>query len=273
MRYFILLLLFCTPALLKAQTNCDLYTDKAHKNACLLYQQAIEYNQGSRESQLLFQRSLQACPTFGPSLHEMSVPYLKQGDFYNWKQLMDRAVNADPKWLADRGWCLFKFLRDYQNSFNDLKRLYDIAKGQPGYSSDGDYDLRIIMALNQRYMGNYNLSLKYFKECIADHEKKNWVGLYDYLHLGVTHLLAQDYKGAIADLQRETKKYEKLADTYYYLGLCYKKMGQPKKAKEQFIKAKTLFTKTGYHRNDPYCEEPDQVYLSDIERELGKFGR
>jgi len=273
MRRLIVIFLCFLPCMLKAQTNCDLYTDQAHKTACQLYWKAIGYNQGSNRSQELFQQSLKACPTFGPSLHEMSVPYLKRGDFYNWKQLMDRAVKADPIWLSDRGWCLFKFLRDYKNSFNDLKRLYDINKGRPGYSGDGDYDLRIVMALNQRQMGNYSAALAYFKECMADNEKKNGVGLFDYLHLGVTRMMAKDYKGAIADLNRETKKYEKLADTYYYLGLCYKKLGQRKNAFNSFTKAYSLFTKKGYHRNDPYCEEPDQVYLRDIELELKKFGK
>jgi tetratricopeptide (TPR) repeat protein len=273
MKHFILIFLFYLPFMLKAQTNCSLYTDKAHKNACELYWKAIEYNQGSNQSQELFQQSLQACPTYGPSLHEMSVPYLKRGDFYNWKQLMDRAVKTDPIWLSDRGWCLFKFLHDYKNSFNDLKRLYDINHGQPGYSGDGDYDLRIVMALDQRGMGNYSSALIYFKECIADHEKKNWVGLFDYLHLGVTRMLIKDYRGAIADLNQETKKYEKLADTYYYLGLCYKNLGQRKKAFDNFTKGYLLFIKTGYHHSDPYCEEPDEVYLSDIQKELKKFGK
>lgn len=273
MRRLTLIFMCCLPCTLKAQTNCDLYKDQAHKTACQLYWKAIEYNQGSNKSQELFQQSLQACPTFGPSLHEMSVPYLKRGDFYNWKQLMDRAVKADPTWLSDRGWCLFKFLHDYKNSFNDLKRLYDLNKGQPGYSGDGDYDLRIVMALNQRQMGNYTAALAYFKECITDNEKKNGVGLFDYLHLGVTRMMTKDYKGAIAELNRETKKYEKLADTYYYLGLCYKKLGQRRNAFNNFTKAYSLFTKTGYHRNDPYCEEPDQVYLADIELELKKFGK
>jgi tetratricopeptide (TPR) repeat protein len=95
--------------------------------------------------------------------------------------------------------------------------------------------------------------------------------LFDYLHLGVTRMMLKDYKGAIASLNRETKKYEKLADTYYYLGLCYKKLGQNQKAYTNFTRAKDLFTKTGYYRNDPYCEVPDQVYLSDIEDELKKF--
>ncbi|MCQ6960077.1 tetratricopeptide repeat protein [Mucilaginibacter sp. JC4] len=271
MKQILLIVLCSLPCLIMAQTNCSLFKDEAHKSACELYWKAIEYNQGSRESQELFVQSLKACPTYGPSLHEMSVPYLKRGDFFNWKQLMDRAVAADPIWLSDRGWCLFKFLRDYKNSFADLKRLYDINKGQPGYSGDGDYNLRIIMALNQRAMGNLKASLAYFNECITDHEKKEWVGLFDYLHLGVTRMMLKDYKGAIADLNRETKKYEKLADTYYYLGLCYKKLGQDQKAYTNFTQAKELFTKTGYYRNDPYCEVPDQVYLSDIEDELKKF--
>src|SRR5258708_2292253 len=104
-----------------AQTNCLVFKDGAHIKACELYNEAINHPQGSKESQELFVRSITACPTYAPSLHEVSVPYLKRGDFYTWKVFMDRAVASDPKGFLDtRAWCLFKFLRDYPNALSDL---------------------------------------------------------------------------------------------------------------------------------------------------------
>jgi tetratricopeptide (TPR) repeat protein len=141
----------------------------------------------------------------------------------------------------------------------------------PGYTGDGDYDLRILMAISQREMGNSKLALKYFDECIRDHEKNNTVGLFDYLHRGVTLLNMHKYPGALVDLKKEIKVYDKLADAHYYLGLIYLRMNDVKNAGKSFNRAKELYIKTGYHRNDPYKEEPDQVYLSDITEAIAKL--
>lgn len=251
---------------LNAQTNCLVFKDAAHIKACELYNEAINYPQGSKESQQLFIESINSCPTYAPSLHEMSVPYLKRGDFHTWKILIDQAVASDPVgYLGTRGWCYFKFLRDYSNALKDLKRLYDLKKGQPGYSGDGDYNLRIVMGLCERELGNYKQAIIYFNEGINSRP-----GLYDYLHRGVTKMRFNDYKGALADMQKEIGIYKKLADAWYYLGMIQKRLGHNNLARLNFKKAKDLFIKTGYHLNDPYCELPDQVYLSDIEQQLRK---
>ncbi|WP_184550767.1 hypothetical protein [Mucilaginibacter sp. FT3.2] len=271
-----LLTLICliNACVVEAQTNCNVYKDKAHQLACQYYTDAIEYPQGAKASQQLFIRSLEACVTFGPTLHEMSVPYLKRGDFYTWKLLMDKAVQADPAaYLGDRGWCYFKHLHDYQNCYADLYRLYKLTNGQPGYTGDGDYDLRLLMAISQREMGNNKLAMYYFNECIRDHEKKNAIGLFDYLHRGVTLLKMKKYAAALADLKLEVQKYQKLADTHYYLGLTYLALHDTRNATKSLNHARDLFLKTGYHRTDPYCEEPDQVYLTDITEVLATMGK
>lgn len=252
---------------LNAQTNCLVFKDAAHIKACELYNEAINHPQGSKESQQLFIQSINSCPTYAPSLHEMSVPYLKRGDFHTWKILIDKAVNADPEgYLGTRGWCYFKFLRDYPNALKDLKRLCDLKKGQPGYSGDGDYNLLIVMGLCEREMGNYKQAISYFDQGI-----KSRPGLYDYLHRGVTKLRMGDYKGAMADIEKEIAIYKKLADAYYYVGMIQKHLEDNSLARLNFNRAKDLFTKTGYHLNDPYCELQDQVYLSDIEQQLQKL--
>lgn len=269
MKIKLLLLTMLSAVIAKGQTNCNVYKDQPHQTACQLYSEGIDFNQGSKASQERFIASLKACPTFAPTLHEMSVPYLKRGDFFTWKLLIDRAVKSNPAgYLSDRGWCLFKFLKDYNRSLEDLQRLYQLTAGQPGYTGDGDYDLRIVMALCQRERGDNKAAIQLFNECIAEHEKQQTVGLYDYLHRGVTYLRMKDYPAAIANFKLESRKYEKLADTYYYLGLTYAHLHQQKQAVACFTQAETLFTETGYHRTDPYCESPDQIYLTDIQREL-----
>jgi tetratricopeptide (TPR) repeat protein len=252
-----------------AQTNCLVFKDGAHIKACEFYNEAINHPQGSKESQELFIRSINACPIYAPSLQEISVPYLKRGDFYTWKIFIDRAVAADPQgYLGVRGWCLFKFLRDYQNAAIDLDKLYKLTNGEPGFSGDGDYDLRVVMALCEREMGNYKKSIAYFDNCISKPLGSSRVGLFDYLHRGVTKLKVKDYSSALADMQSEIRIYPKLAEAWYYLGVIQKHLQKTAEAQASFTKAKELYAKTGYHMNDPYCELLDQVYLSDIDRQL-----
>ncbi|MCS3737909.1 tetratricopeptide repeat protein [Mucilaginibacter dorajii] len=272
MKICILLLMLFNASLVNAQTNCTLYKDKAHQLACQYYTEAIQYGQGSKKSQQLFIQSLEACATFAPTLHEMSVPYLKRGDFYTWKVLMDEAVKADAiGYLGDRGWCYFKHMDDYENCYADLYRLYKLTGGHPGYTGDGDYDLRILMAISQREMGNYKLAMRFFNECIADHRKNNTLGLFDYLHRGATLLRMKKYTAALVDFKLEMVKNQKLADVHYYMGLTYLAMHNKGEAYNSFKQARELYIKTGYRHTDPYCEEPDQVYLADINNALGKL--
>ncbi len=108
----LLLTLLLHPAM--AQPNCNIYAvGTPERAACELYIQAIEFPQGSIQSQVYFDRVLALCPTFAEAYHEKSVPYLKRGDFQTWKKLMDEAVRLQPaRFLSDRGWCRFKFLHD-----------------------------------------------------------------------------------------------------------------------------------------------------------------
>ena len=269
MKFAIVFLTLFYPFLVIGQTNCLAYQDSAHRKACELYQMATDHAQGSRISQSYFLESLKACPTFAPSLYEMSVPYLKRGDFYTWKLLIDKAVKINPQfYLPSRGSDLFFFLRDYKGALKDIERSYILNKGQPGYSVNGDYDLRIVMALCLAKIGNIKRALEVYDECLTDHVKTDNIGLYDYLHRGVMYFRLRRYEDALADLNKQTDKYTKLADTYYYIGLVYLKLNNKSFALSNLLKAEQLFTKTGYHRFDSYNEEPDQVFLSDITEKL-----
>jgi tetratricopeptide (TPR) repeat protein len=183
---------------------------------------------------------------------------------------MDKAVELNPlEYLSIRAWCRYKFLRDYNGTLSDLTRLYKL-NGSLGYSNDGDYDLRIVEALCHRELGNINESIKLLNDYFSKKEsglENLGVGVYDYLHMGVTLLKAARSQEAISYLERQITEYKELPDTYYYLGLCYRRLGDSQKAEQSFLQAKSLFTK-GYKRYDTYTESLDKVYLSDVERVL-----
>jgi len=211
---------------------------------------------------------LALCPTFAPAWREKAVPYLKRGDFGTWKRLIDHAVQLQPAQnLGYRGWCRFEFLHDYAGAAADLTRLMALTHGNPGFSGNGDYDLRIVLALCKREQGDSKGALAVFDECIAASQAQQRIGLYDYLHRGVTRLRQGDNAGALLDLQLERQQIKQLADTEYYLGLVYRKQKNQALARQHFALAETLFQQ-GHYRHNDYCESLDKVYLADIQKAL-----
>jgi Flp pilus assembly protein TadD len=259
---------------LRAQSvNCTLYpAGTPCRQACELYESPPpEPRQGSAASQQLFDRILTLCPDFAPAWHEKAVPYLKRGDFATWKQLIDEAVRRQPRqYLAYRGWCYFHFLRDYEQAAADLTQVVTEAQGQPRYNNDGDYDLRTVLALCRRELGDRTGALALLTDCIEAGEAQQRVGLYDYLHRGVTRLQAGDYAGAIRDLTREQRQVRQLAETHYYLGVAYQRQGQPALARQQLTLAQTLYAQ-GHYRHDSYSESVDAIYAGDIQLALAQL--
>ena len=260
---------------LRAQSvNCTLYpAGSPCRQACDLYESPPqpEPRQGSSASQQAFDRMLALCPGFAPAWHEKAVPYLKRGDFGTWKQLIDEAVRLQPRqYLAYRGWCYFHFLRDYERAAADLTQALAGAQAQPRYNNDGDYDLRIVLALCQRELGDRAGALSLLTASIQLAEAQQRVGLYDYLHRGVTRLQAGDYVGAVQDLQREQQQVKQLAETHYYLGVTYHRQGQRTLAREQLTLAQTLFEQ-GHYRHDSYSESVDAVYPADVQAALAQI--
>jgi tetratricopeptide (TPR) repeat protein len=252
-----------------AQLNCDAWPHPATKKACHFYNEAARLEQGSYASQALLDSAIAADPSFAPAWREKSVPYLKRGDFAGWKPLIDKAAALDPEeYLPVRAWCLFKFLRDYEGALADFRLLDSMSITHPGTSGDGEYNLLILRGLCERELGRPLQALAILDSCISLEESNGYIGLYDYLHRGVTQLALQNYKAAMKDFEKQVTKYESLADTYYYMALAHRGLKQPAAAKECLVKARELYTAQGFHRNNPYCAAPDQVYLADIDREL-----
>ena len=248
------------------QINCIVFETGDCKKSCEYYNRALNYPQGSRQSQSLFDSAIYYCPSFAEAYREKSVPFLKRGLFMEWKKIMDKAVDLNPRmYIGIRGWCLFKFLKDYKNALSDFVRLDSLANGKMGTSGDGEYPLRILMALSKREVGDCKGALSEFDKSISASEKNNSIGRYDYLLRGITKLKCMDLSGALADFEKQNVIYSSLADTYYYTGQVYLLLKKQDLADRHFIKAKELFKGSGYHRQDPYCSLLDEVSLADVE--------
>src|SRR6478735_6979786 len=89
----LLLLLMATLQLCRAQTNCRVFTDSCHIKACLLYNAADTFAQGSRKSQQYYDSAIRICPDYAEAWRAISIPYLKRGDYYTWRKYLDKAVS------------------------------------------------------------------------------------------------------------------------------------------------------------------------------------
>ncbi|HYF67785.1 MAG TPA: hypothetical protein VD884_06610 [Ohtaekwangia sp.] len=262
-----LIMLFSTIASV-GQPNCFVYEGDC-KKACELFLNTPY--QGKWESQKLYDSAIALCPDFSFAHHERSVAFLKNGEFTQWREYMDQAVELNPKtFLGNRGWCRFKFLHDYKGALEDLNALQKLNKGFLGWSGDGDYDLRVVMALCYRELGDIKHALTLFDEYFLEKENQAnglSAGSFDYLHYGVTRLKNGEREQALAALKQQVKIYKQLPDTYYYIAMIHKDQGNTDLATENLLLA-NKFMQEGYSRKDPYCEALDEVYPTDIRKAM-----
>ena len=130
--------------------------------------------------------------------------------------------------------------------------------------------MRIIEALCYRQLNQAGKSIQLFEKYFEAKESGKepfGVGLYDYLHSGVTKYKAGYFEESRLDFEKQFIAYRELPDTYYYHALACLELNETVQAKLHLEKAKVLFLK-GYRRVDPYTEVHDQVYFSDIEKKL-----
>jgi len=248
---------------LVGQQNCEiLKKDSKCYEGCLKMNEEGMHRQGSYESQKLLTDAIELCPTLSNAFFEKSVAFLKRGMFIEWKKLIDQAVVLDPKQhLSYRAWCQFAFLHNYEESIEDFNKLIKLTETNfIGVSQSGDYDLRIVLALNYKLVGNERKAIEVFENAIAD--KNFYTGLYDYLHLGVLYLDNNQLDEALESFQKQINE-NKIAEVYFYLGKTYKLMNNKIEAKKNLNKALELY-KSGRKMHSNYYEFTDQIYMQDI---------
>ncbi len=246
--------------------------DKADgcKRAEEMWQHEERLEQGSPQSLSNLDSIITICPGFAKAWRERGVAYLKRGDFGAWGPYINKAVELEPTiYLPIRGWCRFSFLRDYEGTIADLTKLDTLVGFHTIYASD--FNIYLIIGESYAALGEYDKALIYYNKDIDNTIKESgdsWVGLYDYLYRGILKYKIGDFTGALADLDNEMKKYESLADSYYFKGLIYAKLGKRSESKEQFLKARELINGKGFKHKDPYCEVQEEIYASDVEEHL-----
>ena len=259
--------LLLVKAICFAQPNCNVYLWKGDTlcyKACMQSLTAITYEQGSAMSQKHFDTAIALCSTIEYAYYEKSVPYLKRADFITWNKLMDKAIALNPAYLSERGWCRYKFLRDYEGTISDVDKFATLFSYDIGFSGDGDYHMNVLKALCYKGLGQRDKAIDLIEKQLAVNGYTP--RLYDYLHLGVLKLETNDIPGAITAFKKEIVINDYLADTYYYLSIAYKRLNNKAEHERNIIKAKEYYM-AGKKMNDPYTDHMDKVYLADIENE------
>ncbi len=265
-----LILFLISLSSLCAQPNCEAYKyygDTLKYDACKKAMEIKGYYQFSKEYQTVLDESLKIDPTFDYAYWAKSIAYLKSGDFVTWKKLIDKAVEYNPKeYLGYRGWCRYQFFRDYKGLIKDIEELDSLVKYDIGYSQNGTYHLNIAKGLCYKSTGEKEKAIEIIEKQIILNEKENFVGAYDYLHLGVLYLEIENFNKAIVLFEKQSKENE-LAENQYYLALAYKHLNKQTEYKSCLEKAKQLYIKKS-RMFDSYSNPMDKIYLENIENEL-----
>jgi tetratricopeptide (TPR) repeat protein len=251
-----------------SQPNCEAYRyygDETKYKACKAAEKRAGNYQFSRNYQEALDEALAIDSTFAFAYKAKSTAYLKSGDFITWKALMDKAVALEPDLYLDyRGWCRYQFFRDYQGAIDDIERLASIREGDIGHSVNGQYHLHVARALCYKALGQPETAIEVLTTQLQD--STHFLGLYDYLHLGVLYWETGQLEKALDALKRQEAEND-LAEIHYYRALILQQTGQQEAAREE-LKIALQFYQNGKHMFDTYVEQMDRVYLEDIENAL-----
>lgn len=212
---------------LQAQPNCNVFLwegDTAQYEACiLLTENQHKYYQFSKAFHHLVDSAISLCPHFAYAYREKAAPYVKSGNFLEWKKYIDLAVRYDSVgYLPVRASLRYKFFADYHGTIKDIELLEKISKSNNHYTSNGTYHLSVVKALCYKQTGDIHAGIQIIENLVKHGGYA--VGLYDYLHLGVMYYQVEDYEKAIDALNKQQTR-NNLAEVSYYLALCHKRLG------------------------------------------------
>ncbi len=270
MKCFNLLVLFFLFSHVSAQPNCEAYKyygDIIKYKACKKAMETKGLYQFSKEYQTILDKSLVIDPTFDYAYWAKSIAFLKSGDFVTWKKLIDKAVQYKPKeYLGYRGWCRYQFFRDYQGAIKDIEKLDSLVNYDIGQSQNGTYHLNVAKGLCYKAIGKKEKAIKIIEDQVKLNEDENFVGVYDYLHLGVLYLETEYFEKALKEFKKQSKINE-LAENQYYSAIAFLKLGKHTEYNSCLKKARELYV-SGRKMSDLYSNPMDKIYLETIENKL-----
>lgn len=264
------LLSFFISNIIFSQPNCNVYKingDELKYKACKKAEEKKGLYQFDGKFQEILDKSIAIDSTFDYPYWAKSIAYLKSGDFITWKKLIDKAVELDPKThLGYRGWCRYQFFRDYKGAIEDIEELDRLVDYDIGQCQNGVYHLNVAKALCYKALGQKDKAIQILENQIQQNQQQDFVGGYDYLHLGVLYFEVGDLERSLEFLSKQEQSND-LAENQYYLALIYKEKGDMTQFEYSIQKAKAYYLK-GDKLRDAYSNPLDKIYFKDIQKEL-----
>lgn len=225
-----------------AQGNCLASPeDSGERIACELSYRAVEYRQGSKESQLLFDKAIELGPDYAWAYYEKSVPYFKRGLLSEGMALLNKAIEIAPKeYLFYRAFWYFQH-GSYDACIADLEKHYSELDGPMMFNPPGNMEMRIILGMSYALIEEFERGIEVINDCFLDYTGKEYlIGFYDYHVLGVLHYLNGNTTEAMNAFQKQLELKGNFADTYYYIGLIKKQLNETNASNDYFKKCLQL---------------------------------
>lgn len=250
-----------------SQGNCLIYPeDSGERKACELSYQAIEFPQGSRQSQILFDSAILIGPKYPYAYYQKSVPFFKHGLLNEGVQILNKAIELAPQdYLCYRAYWYFSH-ESYAACIQDLEFYATLPNKYQTYTPGGDLDMRIILGLSYTRSGSVDKGIETISDCIKSYTADMSYYPYDYYILGALYFQNEQYEEAEIILEKQIEFHSDFANGYYQLGLVKKAQNDFMGAQELFKKALSLLNGEdgGYARNIWGFK----VSREDLEREI-----
>ncbi len=261
----------CDVSTLSAQGNCLIYPENSGERiACELCYRAIAYKQGSKESQLLFDKAIELGPKFAWAYYQKSVPFFKRGLFAEGVSLINKAIELEPQnYLYYRAYWYF-YNRSYDHCIKDLEALYTTHKISYCATPSGELEMRLLLAMAYANSGKVSKGISWLQHLMDVYKKEPHLkGVYDHFCLGVLYYKNNQLDLAETEFEKQLIVDANFSHTYYYLGLIKEKKSDHTLAKEYFRQAlaKINGKNGGYGIN---IFEEFNISKGDIEKMLAK---
>jgi len=215
--------------------------------------------QGVSLSQSMFEILKYQYPENDQVYFEQSVPYNKRGYYEKGFQLLDKAVEIDPKMhLGYRGYMKLRFLRDFKGALKDFNKLDSLTPNviDTPWGEDIDF-LR-----GEAYFGleNYEKSIIHFKRSI-ENQGEGWADIQAFVYTGISEYELGNLEKAKEYFEKALNQSKYTVEAHLGLAKLYKENGNLEKSEAHLDKAQKYFS---YKRNDSYNEYLNEVYKSEI---------
>lgn len=216
--------------------------------------------QGSYLSQNLFEILKFQDPENDEIYFEQSVAFNKRGEYKKGFELLDQAIELNPKvHLGYRGYMKLRFLRDFNGALKDFNRLDSLT---PNFV-DAPWGEDINFLRGESYFGlkDYEKAKAYFEKSIET-QGTDWVDIQAYVYAGICEYKMNKPAEAIAFYQKALEQSKYTVEAHLGLANIYLEKQDIKNAEIHADLAQKYYS---YKRNDGYNEYLNEVYKKDIE--------